>query len=272
MIYINNSNISSNTILGLMLCIISMGCKAQDPENFAFWNDSTHWNLVLSDPCTEDWTANWFLDGKLAAIEHSKQGMKFSAGPINRNDAHHAVLWTKQSFDGDVKIEYEYTRTDTQIVNVNILFIQATGIGTDSFDVDISKWNDYRVVPTMSKYYNYMKTIHISYAAFKMNNEDPKADYIRVRQYPTSENITFSDMEISPSHYITGLFETGMTYKLTWIKNERTLFLKVQGDDISKNYAWELNKLEAITEGRIGLRHMFTRSARYKNFKVYTKK
>jgi hypothetical protein len=31
-------------------------------------------------------------------------------------------------------------------------------------------------------------------------------------------------------------------------------------------------KLPVITEGRIGLRHMFTRSARYKNIKISTQK
>ena len=49
------------------------------------------------------------------------------AGPVPRENASHAVLWTKQSFAGDVKIEYEYTRTDDANQYVNILYIQATG-------------------------------------------------------------------------------------------------------------------------------------------------
>ena len=197
--------------------------------------------------------------------------MNFSAGPVNRNDAHHAVLWTRESFKGDIKIEYNYTRTDSQMVNVNILFIQATGIGTEAFDEDISKWNDFRKVPTMSKYYNNINTIHISYAAFKMVNNDPEADYIRVRQYPVSEEITFDDMEIPPSYYETGLFKTGVTYKMTWIKTKTKLCLKVEGGDLVKNYSWEIKKPVSITEGRIGLRHMYTRSANYSDFKVYVK-
>lgn len=234
-------------------------------------SESHEWKLEFSDPCTENWEKNWFLDGEIAKVEHGEFGMDLIAGPINRNNAHHSVLWTKQSFEGDVKIEYEYTRTDTAVVNVNILFIQATGVGTGIFDKDISKWNDFRKVPTMSKYYNNMKTIHISLAAFPMVNEDPKNDYLRVRRYPVSEEITFQDMEVEPSYFNTGLFLTGVTYKMTWLKEGDKLHLSVSGNSETKNYAWDLSKFERITEGRIGLRHMFTRSASYKNFNVWTK-
>lgn len=259
------------TIMGFAIFVFVIGCKVGAKDDFSKCNNSEGWKLQFSDPCTSDWQSDWFLDGELATIKHSEKGMDFSAGPVNRNDAHHAVLWTKESFKGDIKIEYNYTRTDSQMVNVNILFIQATGIGTEAFDVDISKWNDFRKVPTMSKYYNNMNTIHISYAAFKMVNDDPEADYIRVRQYPVSEKITFDDMEIPPSYYETGLFKTGVTYKMTWIKTKTKLCLKVEGGDLVKNYSWEIKKPVSITEGRIGLRHMYTRSANYSDFKVYVK-
>jgi hypothetical protein len=256
----------------LLLTIVSfLSCTEQVQDEFDKVNSSPEWKLQFSDPCTDNWQSNWFLDGQLATIEHSEKGMNFSAGPVNRNDAHHAVLWTKDSFEGDIKLEYNYTRTDSQLVNVNILYIQATGIGKDSFDVDISKWNDFRKVPTMSKYFNYMKTLHISYAAFKMNNDDPEDDYIRVRQYPVTEEITFKDMAIAPDYFKTGLFLPGVTYKITVIKTKSKLFMTVEGNDMVKKYSWELNKPVSITEGRIGLRHMFTRSANYSDFKIYTK-
>lgn len=248
-----------------------MSCTVRNQDEFDKVNESSDWKFQFSDPCTDDWQSNWFLDGQLATIDHSEKGMNFSAGPVNRNDAHHAVLWAKESFKGDIKIEYDYTRTDSQIVNVNILYIQATGIGKDSFDIDISKWNDFRKVPTMSKYYNYMKTIHISYAAFPMVNDDPENDYIRVRQYPVSEEINFDDMEIPPSYERTGLFLTGVTYKITWIKTKTQLLLKVVGNDMINSYSWDLDKPVSITEGRIGLRHMYTRSVNYSDFKVYVK-
>lgn len=258
-------------IFAILFLISIISCSNINKDEFDKINDSSEWELKFSDSCTENWQTNWFLDGELATIKHSEKGMNFAAGPINRNNAHHAVLWTKKSFKGEIKIEYNYTKTDSQIINVNILYIQAAGIGKDSFDVDISKWNNFRSVPAMSKYYNYMKTLHISYSAFKMVNNDPDADYIRVRQYPVTENNTFADMEIPPSFYETGLFKTGVTYKMTWIKTKTSLSLKVEGDNKVKKYSWILNKPEQIIEGRIGLRHMFTRSAEYSNFKIYTK-
>ncbi len=241
------------------------------PDEFEKEAASPDWDLQLADSCTGNWQDNWFLDGQLAKVENSEQGMNFTAGPVNRDDAHHAVLWTKASFKGDVKLEYNYTRTDTQHINVNILFIQATGIGGEAFDQDITKWNDYRTVPTMSKYWRNMNLIHISYAAFPMVNEDPDNDYIRVRKYPATEEIPFKDTEVPPAFEKTGLFLPDVTYKMTWIKTGEQLFLKVQGGGNTRQYTWDLTAFTPVTEGRIGLRHMFTRSAQYSDFKVYTR-
>jgi hypothetical protein len=253
-------------ILTILVLLLSFGCSKKEQCEFEKINELPEWDLQFSDSCKENWQDNWFLDGEIAKVEYDKYGMNLIAGPINRNNAHHSVLWTKQSFKGDVKIEYDYTRTDSTVVNVNILFIQATGNGKGIFDKDISKWNDFRKVPTMSKYYNNMKTIHISFAAFPMVNEDPDNDYLRVRRYPITEDITFKDMEVAPSY-----FKTGITYKMTWIKSGDKLYLSVTGNPETKLYSWDLSRFEQITEGRIGLRHMFTRSASYKNFNVWTK-
>ena len=254
----------------VLLAFITISCHAQKNE-FEQLNASKEWKLKLSDPCTKDWKSNWFIDGEIATVVNTDKGMNFSAGPVNKDDAHHAVLWTKESFEGDVKIEYNYTRTDKQVINVNILYIQATGIGTEGFDKDISKWNNYRKVPKMSKYWMNMNTIHISYAAFPTVNEDPKNDYIRVRRYPASEKSAFKKTEVPPSFDKIGLFLPGVTYKMTWIKTGDKLYLKVEGDDRLEIYSWDLSVFPVITEGRIGLRHMYTRSARYSDFKVSVK-
>ena len=260
-----------SVLVSSILVLLSYSVKGQD--EFDKLNQLSEWELQFTDPCTENWQANWFLDGELAKVEHTEFGMDLIAGPVNRNDAHHSVLWTKQSFEGDLKIKYQYTRTDSQIVNVNILFIQATGNGEEGFDKDITKWNGYRKVPTMSKYWLNMKTIHISVAAFPMVNEDPENDYIRVRRYPAAsgDREDFNKIEVPPSFEKTDLFKTGVTYQMTWIKSESDLFLEVIGDGLSKRYSWDLLAFDPITEGRIGLRHMFTRSASYKDFKIWNK-
>ncbi|MEQ8336018.1 MAG: hypothetical protein RIA62_01650 [Cyclobacteriaceae bacterium] len=254
-----------------LFCCFTLIDRLSAQGNFDQLNDSKNWKLQMSDPCTKNWEKQWFLDGEIATVENTNDGMVFSAGPENRNDAHHAVLWTKDSFSGDIKIEYDYTRMDSQVINVNILFIQATGTGDGEFAKDITQWNDFRKVPTMSKYWLNMNTIHISYAAFPMVNEDPDNDYLRVRRYPASSRETFDATEVKPAYFYTGLFLPDVTYHMTWIKQADKLYLKVSGKDVEKQYEWDLSDFDPITEGRIGLRHMFTRSARYKNFKVYTK-
>ena len=58
----------------------------------------------------EDWQKNWFLDGKRAILGHTDEGLWMFCTPsgvdkrVDREkfDAHHAVLWTKQEFEGDI--------------------------------------------------------------------------------------------------------------------------------------------------------------------------
>jgi hypothetical protein len=68
--------------------------------------------------------------------------MVLTAGPEFGNDAHHMVLWTKSSFEGDLRIDFDYTRLDRETRCVNILYIQATGSGKGPYQEDIMKWND----------------------------------------------------------------------------------------------------------------------------------
>ena len=257
----------------LAFILTSLSCQAQDKNQAEFeqLNASKAWNLQLSDPCTRNWQDNWFLDGKIAKVEQDEKGMNFIAGPVNRNDAHHAVLWTKQSFSGDVKLEFNYTKTDERIENVNILYIQAEGIGTEPYDLDISKWNNLREVPTMSIYYNYMNPLHISFAAFPMVNTDPENDYIRVRKYPITEGRKFDETEIPPTIEKTGLFQPNVTYRITVIKTATELFFQVKGAGVEKLYSWILKENQSPIKGRIGLRHMYTRSARYNDIKIFVK-
>ena len=252
------------------LTFLSMSCKLQETAQFQRELAASGWQLQLEDPCTGKWEDNWFKDGLVSKVEVSEQGMNLIAGPEHRNDAHHTVLWTKSSFSGDIKIQYQYTRTDTQVINVNILYIQATGIGIEGRGKDISQWNVYREVPTMSKYYYNMDPLHISYAAFPMVNSDPSNDYIRVRKYP-AEVQKFGETEVPPAYFETGLFLPFETYQVTVIKTDTKLFFSVKGKDIEKLYTWNLQEKQSPTEGRIGLRHMFTRSARYSDFRVYTR-
>lgn len=244
----------------------------QDRKNdkeFQQLNDCDNWKLAFSYSGSEDWKDNWFLDGELANITNSDEGMYFKAGPEDKNDAHHAVLWTKESFEGDIKIEFDYTKTDSMQKNVTILYIQATGTGEVPYETDITEWNEIRKIPSMRTYFNNMNTLHISYAAF-----DPTGkEYVRARRYPVTKEVTFKDMMLAPSYdNLKELFIENIKFHITVIKTKELLFFKVDSENKSHIFEWDLTQKDPIVEGNIGLRHMFTRSALYKDFEIYVKR
>ena len=226
------------------------------------------WKEVFFDKGEGDWQQNWFLDGKKATIINSPDGMLFSAGPVERENASHAVLWTKESFQGDLKIEFDFTKMDKATKAVNILYIQATGKQEGPYQKDISEWSDLRTVPKMSTYFNNMNLWHVSYAAFGNGNEKDKKDYVRARRYPVLKGKSFKNTEVGTSYDDTGLFKNGITYHFTVIKKNDLLSFKVEGDGKSTIFSWDFSEHPRITEGRIGLRHMWTRSSKYANFSV----
>ena len=234
----------------------------------AFKNASTaRWQQVFFDPGTSDWQKLWFLDGEVGQVRNGPDGMKLTAGPEFRNDAHHMVLWTRDQFSGDLKIEFDYTRLDNETRCVNILYIQATGSGEGQYAQDISEWNTLRRVPSMKMYYNHMHAYHISYAAFP--NNDDTTGYIRARRYlPGASGLKGTDLK--PDYYPEGLFETGVPHKITVIKKARALSMRIENAEQTYYCRMTNPDLPAIDEGRVGLRHMFTRSSRYKNFRIST--
>jgi parallel beta-helix repeat protein len=223
------------------------------------------WKEVFHDPCTQDWKKNWILDGEKATITNSKTGMTFTAGPKAFNDAHHAVLWTRQDFKGDLKIEYEYTRLDKEIRMVTILYIQAAGSGKPGFEKDISTWAEKRTVPSMKTYFNNMNTYHISYAAFGTKNTVPGRDYIRGRRYMCKG---LKGTELDNEYKNTGFFAPGIPHKITIIKRDRDIYMHIKNDQKEMLCHFVNSRFPPITKGKIGLRHMYTRGARYRNFKV----
>lgn len=261
----------NNLVCTLLLLALSFGCKAQQtntPEKDAFEKAlQNNWLEVFSDSCTGDWTERWFLDGEIASVSNSELGMQLTAGPQFKNDAHHMVLWTKESFEGDLKIEFDYTRLDFETRCVNILYIQATGSGKEPYKKDITEWNGYREVPAMRMYFNHMNTYHISYAAFP-NMGDERNSYIRARRYMPEKN-GLEGSNLKPDYYPEGLFAPGVPHKITVIKRERNIYMKIANAQQTYYCHFMNTELPVIEEGRVGLRLMFTRSSRFANFKIY---
>tara|TARA_B110000037_G_scaffold201620_1_gene243125 strand:+ start:178 stop:2883 length:2706 start_codon:yes stop_codon:yes gene_type:complete len=224
-----------------------------------------NWRDVFSDEGTGDWKENWFLDGEVGRVSTGPDGMSLTAGPQFKDDSHHMVLWTKDSFNGDLKIEYEYTRLDSETRCVNILYIQATGSGKEPYAADISKWNDLRKVPSMKTYYNHMNAYHISYSA----NPGTSEQYIRGRRYMPNRT-GLKGTNLKPDYYPKGLFASGVPHEITVIKKDRDIFMRIKNPEQTYYCHMTNPDLPIVTQGRIGLRHMFTRSARYKNFRIST--
>jgi hypothetical protein len=227
------------------------------------------WKRAMSDPCTGDWTEQWTLDGQRASIRNTPGGMIFAAGPVTQDHGSHAVLWTKQDFAGDVRIDFDFERLDTINRWVNILYIQATGAGPQPWVEDIQAWAHLRHIPRMSTYFSHMNLLHISYAAFGNDDNEPD-DYVRVRRYPVGEGRSFHDIAVEPDYLKTGLFQPGVAYHMTVIKAGHELLMQVSGDDQQRLFAWDTSGFELLAHGRIGIRHMWTRCSRYANFTVDT--
>ncbi|MCT4586816.1 MAG: DUF1961 family protein [Carboxylicivirga sp.] len=227
--------------------------------------------LLFEDSCTVDWNSKWMLDGKLSKVINSQDGMELIAGPVHGNDTSHTVLWTKQSFAGNICIEYDYTRTDTTTRCVNILYFHATGQGDDDYTEDIALWNDKRQVPHMRTYFNHMNAYHISYAAFDAYKYSGDNDYISARRYdPAKKGLKGTVMQ--EKRFKTGMFKTGVTYHIEVYRFDDTIEMHIENkaDKMDRKvYAWDASVFPSCEYGRIGLRHMYTRNARYKDFKVW---
>lgn len=257
-------------VAGLCGCSMIGNAPARAHEEVALFRqiESAAWEEVFVDTCTNRWEDRWFLDGLKGRVETGPDGMVLSAGPVQGDDAGHVVLWTKEIFEGDVRIDYEYTKLDDTIHNVNILYVLASGSGEGVFDQDIAKWSRLREIPSMRLYFNHMNAYHISYAAYDQDNEDPVDDYIRSRRYLPETGRGLQGTDLKPDYLQTGLFETGVPHRITAIKSGDDLFMYVRNEDQDLLCHWKTDAFPPVTPGRIGLRHMYTRSARYRDFRV----
>lgn len=234
--------------------------------------DHKRYNILFEDSLMSNWQEKWFLDGLEATLEHRDDGLYFAGGTITKDDdpeqyhAHHAVLWTKQVFEGDIRIQYEMTRVDTSNYGNTLLYIQAQGIGGEPYVKDIAQWSQLREIPNMSIYFEKMDLISVS---FREN--------IRCKRYPWKDQ----QGEWYPQR---GLIEPmvdyigmipGKRYAVEVDKRASSVILRLfdaETKELLINSTWDINEvaeeLEPVQKGRIGIRHMSTKQFIYKNFKV----
>ena len=234
-------------------------------------NEST---ILLKDSMTGNWEENWFLDGKKATVRASEDGLYFSGGTITKSDdreeyhAHHAVLWTKDIFEGDLKITFEMTRVDESDYGNTLLYLYAQGVGLPNYSEDITEWSEEREIPAMSKYFTYMDLLSLS---FRQN--------LRARRYPLKS--ADPDAEAVGGTVLPYVDYIGMVPGKTYLVEAEThgpsLTLRLTDKKTGEqyvDYTWDMTQLEdgkeapILSKGRIGLRQMSTKQFVYKDFKV----
>ena len=222
------------------------------------------WTLHLEDPGTADWKQKWFLDGEKSSITNTPAGIKLVSGAESLGDAGHCVLWSKESFQGDLRVEYDFTRLDESERGVDIIYLQATGSGKGRYSEDILEWASLRKTPSMKLYFDHMNTYSISYAVGM-----PGSEYVRLRRYlPESKGL--DGTEVPPAFGRTALFSTGCLHHLTVIRHGREIFLRVRTAEREGFYYWKNDLFDPINEGRVGLRQMAGKAGLYANFKIFT--
>jgi len=195
--------------------------------------------LVFFDQGRSYWQEKWFLNGERGTVRNTPSGIVFSAGPVRGDDGSHNVLWTRDVFEGDIMIEFDYTRLDDVDCAVNILYILATGIGVPPYSEDITEWSHLRVRPYMSTYYQYMNLLHISYAANLPGGL--QNDYVRARRYPVKPGEDFeTTLYVSWKNFPNNSFE-----------------LEIDGQSLQTGWEWvsasqrkgeRTNTIEAVVE------------------------
>lgn len=229
--------------------------------------------VLFEDDMMGDWREQWFLEGKKATLEHRDEGLYFSGGTVTKAmdreeyHAHHAVLWTKQVFEGDIRITYEMTRVDTSDYGNTLLYIQAQGLGNDEYPEDISRSSPSRDISAMDKYFSYMNLISLS---FREN--------LRCKRYPLRDENgePYPQGVIEPIVDYIGMIP-GKRYRVDVEKRAESMRLQLSDAESGEKYTdqtWDLTLIDdriepkTVTKGRIGLRHMSTKQFIYKDFKV----
>lgn len=254
-----------------------VGCESYDDAPSSLVESSDASSVLFEDSMTGDWEKNWFLDGATAIVTHEDDGLLFhspSSGvsPVDKNkfrkkfDSHHAVLWTRQEFEGDIRISFELTRLEVDWAN--LIYIHAQGIGTPPYTEDIYEWKELREVASMDKYFRYMNLMSLS-----LRGE------IRCRRYPwfdVSKDLKYDDNLVEPMVPHEGL-PAGKTYSVVIVKRKDTCTLRIRevdSDAFIIDYTWDLTdysparQVPYVEKGRIGLRQMGGNKALYRNFKV----
>jgi hypothetical protein len=230
--------------------------------------------VLFEDPMTANWQGNWFLDGENAALEHRDGGLAFITDYIvDKNvdraafDAQHAVLWTRQEFEGDIRISYNYTKLPECSWQM-LIYVQAQGIGEEPYIEDIYAWRDLRKVAVMSEYFDHMDLIGLSLR-----------DQVRCKRYPWNDMEGNSlETEFKPRAENKGM-PIGREFNVVVEKRKKSIRLRITDSETGDHvvdHTWDLSDRkirkerdpEYVEKGRIGIRLMGGHKILMRDFKV----
>jgi len=273
-------NILMKSFQMLAVCfsvMLTASCSTAHHRNETGWSpEQAQEDMVLfEDSMTANWQDNWFLDGKRATLDHRDGGLAFltTASNVDKRvdriafDAQHAVLWTRQEFEGDIRISYTYTKLPDCSWQ-KLIYVQAQGIGEKPYVEDIYTWRDLREVSIMSSYFNHMNLIGLSLR-----------DEIRCKRYPWSD-LEGSELktEFMPRAVSKGMPE-GRAFHCLVEKRKKSISLRITDAETGEpavDHIWDLTDEEVlegrnpkfIEKGRIGIRLMGGHKILMRDFKV----
>lgn len=269
----NMKKIQMMAMLAVMALLASCNSMVPKQESASSGNGDSP-KILFEDSMAKNWQKNWFLDGKKATLDHRDGGLAFiTEYTVNKHedragfDAQHAVLWTRQKFEGDIRISYNYTRLPGCSWQ-KLIYVQAQGVGEKPYVKDIYAWRDHRDVPVMSEYFNYMDLIGLSL-------RKP----VRCKRYPWRDmDGNKLETEFRPRAENKGM-PIGHELHVLVEKTKKAILLRIKDTETGEyvvDHTWDLTDEKVlknrdpkfVEEGRIGLRHMGGFKAIYRDFKV----
>jgi hypothetical protein len=230
--------------------------------------------VLFQDSMAENWQENWFLDGEKATLEHRDGGLAYlTEYTVNKNvdregfDSQHAVLWTREEFEGDIRITYTYTVLPGSSWQ-KLIYVQAQGVGQGPYVEHIYAWRDEREIAVMSAYFNYMDLIGLSLR-----------DQIRCKRYPWNDMEGNSlETEFMPRAEHSGLPQ-GRELDVRVDKTKTSIALHIQDTETGQvvvDHTWDLTDEKVLENrdpkyveaGRIGLRLMGGHKIHFRDFNV----
>ncbi len=231
-------------------------------------SSQARWIPALVDGGTDRWADRWLLSGdpdRGITVTNGPEGMTLRAGDGTDPRKDHAVLWTRAIFSGDVRIEYDYVVLDRYPTPIgeggycSAVLIHSRVASSAPLPADIGNWSsEQRNSDTSGPALNaVIDGLQLNYAFVG----DPRGNPFRLRS--------------NPGYRLVGesagvpVFEVGTEYHLVIEKVATTVSIAANPPTgLSVSHSFASPEIGQHLYGRIGLRNMNHREARYRNIRI----